>query len=292
MKIQKSSLLLALGLNVIATAGCGETEFTVLTYNIGGLPSEFSEINPEENIPKISPLLNNYDIVLIQENFVQEYGLYNEVKHPYKLPALSPNEGFTNPSGLSQLSFFEIAHNYQQRWFDCYGITDNSNDCIAAKGFSVAEYHVPLYAQSEESADAGENSSGRIVSIDIYNCHMDAGNSEGDYLARQSQIKQLASFIQTRSAQKAVILTCDTNMEAEFKNQFYDMLQKTGLEDSCQVLDCPYPDLIDHIMYRSGSMVGLSPSEWYIPEGFIDSKGKPLSDHLPVAVDFKITIKY
>ncbi|MDD9370350.1 MAG: hypothetical protein PV358_09575, partial [Acidimicrobiales bacterium] len=38
--------------------------FSVLSYNVAGLPQEISTVNPQEHIPLISPLLNEYDIVL------------------------------------------------------------------------------------------------------------------------------------------------------------------------------------------------------------------------------------
>ena len=44
-------------------------DFTVLSYNVAGLPQEISTVNPQEHIPLISPLLNDYDVVLTQEDF-------------------------------------------------------------------------------------------------------------------------------------------------------------------------------------------------------------------------------
>ena len=41
----------------------------LLTYNVAGLPQEISQENPAEHIPLISPLLNDYDVVLTQEDF-------------------------------------------------------------------------------------------------------------------------------------------------------------------------------------------------------------------------------
>jgi len=42
-------------------------ELSVLSYNVAGLPQEISSENPEEHIPLISPLLDEYDIVLTQD---------------------------------------------------------------------------------------------------------------------------------------------------------------------------------------------------------------------------------
>ena len=44
-------------------------EFTTLSYNVAGLPQEISKAQPREHIPLISPLLNDFDVVLTQEDF-------------------------------------------------------------------------------------------------------------------------------------------------------------------------------------------------------------------------------
>ena len=54
-----------------------EGTFTALTYNVAGLPDG---INPDQhplvNTPKISPRLNNYDVVNVREDFY-----YQDVYH-------------------------------------------------------------------------------------------------------------------------------------------------------------------------------------------------------------------
>src|SRR5215218_7287882 len=44
-------------------------EFTMLSYNVAGLPQEVSSENPSEHLPLISPLLDDYDVVMTQEDF-------------------------------------------------------------------------------------------------------------------------------------------------------------------------------------------------------------------------------
>ena len=41
----------------------------MLSYNVAGLPQEISSENPTEHLPLISPLLNEYDVVMTQEDF-------------------------------------------------------------------------------------------------------------------------------------------------------------------------------------------------------------------------------
>ena len=43
--------------------------FSVLSLNVAGLPAILSSSDPAENTVQMSPLLNNYDIVSVQEDF-------------------------------------------------------------------------------------------------------------------------------------------------------------------------------------------------------------------------------
>lgn len=49
--------------------------FTTLTYNVAGLPEGLSGSNPSVNTPLISPLLNAYDLVLVQEDWIDAAGV-------------------------------------------------------------------------------------------------------------------------------------------------------------------------------------------------------------------------
>lgn len=270
---------LPLFLSMILSA-CKETEISVVTYNVHGLPSEVTDADPEK-IKQIGPLLDEYDIVLVQEDFVYHSELAQEAEHPYQEPIskaelekrIEEQQSTEIKNGLSSFSYFPTDNYFGQRWNSCNGFYDASSDCVAPKGFSVAVYEVI---------------SG--VKIDIYNCHMDAGDSPEDIAARKEQILQLAHFIQRRSQYRGVIVACDTNLDQDDQNDLELLLAASGLRDSCQVLNCPEPHNIDRIFYRSSPFVQVEPLRWQIPEGFVDGKGEPLSDHRPVAVDFKIVL--
>lgn len=266
-----NSLVMALSIcsGPLLLTDCDETEISVLTYNIGGLPKKISKINPEKNIPKISSLLNDYDLVLIQENFIPDYNLFAETKHPFHLPE---NLSVENKNGLSRLSSFQGNQDYQERWFKCSGLMKNYSDCLAPKGFSV----------SEQEVIPG-------IWIDVYNLHMDSGDLAEDQTAREAQINQLVNFINLRSQYKAVIVAGDTNLKLADEYLFERLLSEGRLNDSCKVLNCPDPYSVDKILYRSSPWINLKPTEWYIPPTFVDEKGKALSDHNPVTVNFTIS---
>src|SRR5688572_6733331 len=51
----------------------------LLTYNIAGLPEGISRSRPERNVPRIGPLFEPYDLVLVQEDFVYQAQLRSGV---------------------------------------------------------------------------------------------------------------------------------------------------------------------------------------------------------------------
>jgi hypothetical protein len=66
-----------LGSLVALVTACGDGDrnvqsgdFLALTYNVAGLPEGISGSHPETNTPLIGPLLNAYDLVLMQESWL------------------------------------------------------------------------------------------------------------------------------------------------------------------------------------------------------------------------------
>ena len=49
--------------------GTASGTFLMLTYNVAVLPDSLSSSHPSEYTPQISPLLNAYDVVVVQEDF-------------------------------------------------------------------------------------------------------------------------------------------------------------------------------------------------------------------------------
>jgi hypothetical protein len=251
-----------------------------MTYNVAGLPSEFSASNPSVNSGLISPLLNDYDIVVVQEDFGYHPELAAEALHEYQDPPFDPNPPpitqriTSNRSGLSRFSRHPIDAAQRVRWNVCNGLTADGSDCLAPKGYSVGLHSVDLR--------------GRIVGIDVYNLHMDAGDSDLDRAARAEQVQQLIEAINTRSAYKPTIVAGDTNLDEFDEPLLTKLLLETGLSDACVDLGCPDVHRIDRILYKGTEYLSLVPMTWRIPEEFVDEEGRPLSDHNPVVVDFYV----
>jgi len=247
-------------------------EFLALTYNVAGLPEPLSGSQPSVNIPKISPLLNAYDLVLVQEDFWYHNELKAQTNHPYKSePMWEEPDLFHMGDGLNRFSVFPIGEMTRITWVKCSGFLDCSNDCLTTKGFSVSEI------------DLKDG-----VAVEVYNLHMDAGSCEGDMGARTLQTGQLLEEIKTRSNNKPVIVAGDTNLKISRPDDMVNfnlLLSEGDLQDACRFLDCG-DDTYDRIMFRGSNVVSLTPLSWQHPPEFVDAEGNNLSDHKPVSVLF------
>ncbi len=243
----------------------------VLAYNVAGLPQGISGSNPEVNMPLISPLLNGYDLVLVQEDFYYHEELIAEALHPYQ--SERSGDGVNDlGDGLNRFSQSPFGPYKRITWEACFGQFGNGSDCLAKKGFAVAEH---------------ELAPGIVV--DVYNLHMDAGRDPEDIAARAEQAEQLAATIADRSVGKAVIIAGDTNMKAEDEVYLQGLMDAAGLTDSCRALNCGDELRIDRVLYRSSATVGIDAESWALDPVFVDAEGVDLSDHEAVAVTLQWT---
>jgi len=269
-----------------ATSGA----FFALTYNVAGLPEGISGSHPETNTPIMSPLLNGYDLVLVQESWqtpdpnplaplrVYHELLVAEATHPYKsIPAPQPvGSDPERPSaivadGLNRMSrlFFDVDV-VRRRWAECH---NSAADCLSLKGFSMARMVLtPGFT------------------VDVYNLHMEAGGDPEDDQLRDDAVTQMGAFMSEISAGNAVIVGGDFNLHTNGEpdaTTFQRLLSENGLTDVCAFLGCPDPGRIDKFLFRNSDRITITPTSWELEDDvFIDGMGQPLSDHLPVAVNF------
>ena len=279
-------LLLAGAMAPPTTEDGGERAFTLLIYNVAGLPEPISSSNPSENMIEISPLLNTYDVVLVQEDFFYHRDLVARIEHPYRSPddcrgrtALGDRLGrlkdcpYSLGDGLNRFSNFPFSEFARERWEACNGYLDDASDCLTPKGFSFARH---------EFAPG--------VTIDIYNLHADAGNGDADAEARASNYAQLLDTIEEKSSGRAIIVAGDTNSRYRQEDLLPPFTEAAGLTDVWLELDGNSDEEVDKIFYRSSNDVLLSPIEYRVEsERFVDDNGEPLSDHFPIMVRFSAT---
>lgn len=260
-----------------------EGSLTVLSYNIAGLWEIISESNPKKYIKQISPKLNSYDIVNIQENFAYNKELNSQLKFKYK------TEYTGNPpfgDGLMTLSKYPL-YNYDRiEWDKIYGW-----DSASRKGFTFTSIEIK-----------------KGYFIDIYNLHGDAFDDKKSIEGRNSNLAQISKYIQGISEGKAVIVFGDTNtLYTHGFDKVYELLLKPcNLKDAWveKIMDGKYPEkgpdldveklgqkgeVWDKIFYRSGKNVEIEATSFEtLLKEFTDEDGNQLSDHYPVTS----TIRY
>jgi hypothetical protein len=294
--------LVAIGLTTTATSAQSTDErrsgtFDALTYNVAGLPEPFSGSEPDVNTVLISPLLNDYDLVLVQEDWIDPVppvpgidfhhdDLISQVDHPYLSTPAPPPLGTdpTRPSalvadGLNRMSRFPFGEITRVRWVNCFGGIDTSDggaaDCLSQKGFSVAR---TSFAEG--------------VDVDVYNLHGEAGSTPLDVQYSAEDYVQLAAFMNQHSVGRPIIVGGDFNLHSDEEpdSTVYDtFLAATGLTDVCQVVDCgDDADEIDKFAFRGGGEIQITAlSHQFEREKFQRGDGEPLSDHDALTVTFE-----
>ena len=249
-------------------------EFSILTYNVAGLPDIISKSNPEVFIPQISPLLNGYDLVLVQEDFAYHAELAADAAHPYQTPPLfdTPDQ-VPMGDGLNRFSVFPMGPLHRLQWPGCSGDFDCASDCLATKGFSF-----------------GRVALAPGVTVDVYNLHGEAGGCPADVTVRLLGYTRLVEFIETWSVGRPVLVAGDFNLRWTDPEDVppLQMLVDAGLTEACLALDCG-DEHIDKVFFRSADALTLEPLTWAVPPEFVDPAGEDLSDHEPVAVRFAWT---
>ncbi|MBD1373121.1 endonuclease/exonuclease/phosphatase family protein [Hazenella sp. IB182357] len=256
--------------------------FSLLTYNVAGLWDPISQSNPAKNTSQISPKLNDYDIVLTQEDWNYHRDLVAEANHPYQ----SQHSGIMGiGDGLNRLSKFPFTAHTRESWNACSGIWNNLNDCLTPKGFSFARHQIANH-----------------LYVDIYNLHADAGTSSQDEDARNNNFQQILAKIEQWSSGHAVIVTGDFNSHYFAENQARYFID-AGFSDAWVDIEQngQFPAIgaykgsesIDKIIYRSGDHVRLQALSHTNPENdFKDQNGNDLSDHDPRAAVFQYQLQH
>ncbi len=270
-----------------ASAGTAQAaepgSFSVLTYNVAGLPEGLSSSHPATNTPLISPRLAGYDIVNVQEDFNYHAALYAGDDHPHRT-ATSGGAGIGD--GLNTLSRYPFEDFERVKWKDCTG-----TNCLTPKGFTLARVRLA-----------------EGVYVDLYNAHPNADDTEDALAARRANIAQLSAFIQANSAGNAVIVMGDTNTRyTRAGDNLRTLVADNGLTDAwvrlvrggtapaqgADPLLCPAsapPDdceVVDKVLYRGSNLVSLTATRYQNAWAtFLDAAGGNLSDHFPHTVDF------
>ncbi|KAJ5437928.1 mannose-binding lectin [Penicillium daleae] len=295
--------LFVLGVFFTASAQATTTsgKFTALSFNVAGLPSilQSNDVNGSktENAGELGTYFSEYgyDIIHMQEDFNYHAYIYATDDHAYRT-ATSGGAGIG--SGLNTISNYDWVDFAREKWDTCSDAS--GSDCLTPKGFTFMRWNP---------------STG--VYIDFYNIHADAGTEDGDETARNSNLQQVADYIDTWSIGNAVVVMGDTNSRYTrsadtgirvFKSQnsltdAWVQLETGGVYPTAgaDAILCDNPstietcETVDKVLYRGSDIVTLSANSFYYDgEKFLNTDseylGDVLSDHNPVLVNFTWTM--
>ncbi|GAA3925827.1 hypothetical protein GCM10023085_03850 [Actinomadura viridis] len=280
-----SAAAVALALSMVSGTAQAEPggTFSVLTYNVAGLPAWLSSGDPEHNTKPIGERVNGYDVVNVQEDFNYHADLYSTDEHPYRTPT---SGGVPFGSGLNTMADFPYSDLRRVKWSSC-----NWTDCLTPKGFTYKRLQL---------ADG--------VSIDLYNLHANAGTAQADLAARRANISQISAYITAHSAGRAVVVMGDTNTRyTRAEDNIRELVAAGGFtdawvadarggvppaagdpalvcDDSQVTDDC---EVVDKILFRDGGDVRLRLTGYSNENArFRTADDTMLSDHYPIAATF------
>ncbi|WP_197288541.1 jacalin-like lectin [Nocardia sp. NRRL S-836] len=282
-----ASVLPAAAVPAAAVPPAGGT-FSVLSYNVAGLPEGLSSGNPRVNTPIIGQRIRPYDVVHVQEDFNYHAALYANDTHPFRTPT---SGGVPFGDGLNTLANSPYSDLVRDKWDRC-----NGTDCLTPKGFTFSRTRLA-----------------EGVFVDFYNVHTNAGSTDADLAARRANISELSRFITANSAGNAVVVAGDTNTrytrtgdnirELVAANDLTDawvqeerggvppaagdpalVCEDTTVSDACEV--------VDKILFRGNRYISLNLTRYANENAaFRTADDKMLSDHYPIAADFQWTLE-
>ena len=162
----------------------------VLLWNVWNLPSCLTDGNSAERAKKISPWLQPYDIVILNEAFCNKKQLFSENDFPFR-QGLGRQWWTIFDSGVIILSKFPIVKTENMHYRKRAHV-----DMFAAKGILMCRI---------------ELEHGRL--LDVFATHMQAGNSRAEQKARDAQALDVAEFAYKHSVDaQAILFAGDLNM--------------------------------------------------------------------------------
>ncbi len=265
-----------------------------VNFNVYGLPFAAlnrADLNANHAVAADYFNKNDFDIVAVQEDFgyhdtlVANLNGYNYMtNHTGSVPGGDGLNIFT--------ADMAVYNETRVTWDDACGILSDGSDELTPKGFVYTVIDI-----------------GNGIYVDFYNLHADAYGGEGSVAARTSQYKQLAAFIQARSAEhdRPVIVTGDFNnhlhyrednaalyniltVELGLKDAFVEVKNNGDYFDFSQWHATGLPawgnwDSIERFMYRAGGGVDVIATDLRYTE-VVNENGEVISDHNAAECDF------
>lgn len=283
--------------------------FNAVALNVDGLPESILGITTNDGAPGADGATTmgnaiakqNWDIVGLSEDFNFHSELTAPLANYYHIGTHGGTvTGLSNSTdGLGLLVAKRDGTGYASEtrveWEEFHGTTNNGNDGLIAKGF---RYYTITIASG--------------IVIDVYILHMDAGSSDGDIAARNTQLTQLATYIKEHKTGRPILIIGDTNCRYTrdaVKTNLIDAINADSRltikdawiekmwggeyptlgADAMMWYNAPYDnntgEVVDKIFYINDSQSSLTIEA----NSYLHNTSFGVSDHYPVIANFTIT---
>ncbi|KAI9993606.1 hypothetical protein PInf_015891 [Phytophthora infestans] len=225
----------------------GANTFSVLCYNVAGLPALLSSGDPADNSVEMGKRISDWDIVNVQEDFNYHAYLYKENTQKYRT---ATSGGVPFGSGLNTLSNLP----FSTLGLEHAGVSMNDQKARASNLKQLGDY-------------ISENSAGNAVIVmgDTNTRYTRKLDTIAEFVAEQNMTDGWIEYVRKGKLPKkgAEAIKCET----------------ANMANKCEV--------VDKILYRSGKYVTLKLDTWNNEnKAFLDKSGKALSDHPPISSTF------
>ena len=259
-------LITSINILIINLCFCSEkNNLNIICFNIHGFGKILGGCNIESKINKIIDEISDFDLIFLQENWKYKELMLNKLTEYKLIFGNKKKNSFSYPSGLliGVNKDIEILDYKEITYQNCHGVIANGIDCLASKGFifSRIKYNNQI--------------------IDIYNTHLDSGNSLKDNNVREKQLNTLNDFIIENSLKNNIIICGDFNMNYNFSNKIKKFKESLGLDLLSWNNKYFLNDKVDYIFYRI-----MFPYE--INKDEISSVLYTLSDHPPLTLNLQL----
>ena len=313
-------------LSISKTRYMEESELTAVALNVDGLPNKILAINLNEDGPgeegtkKISRYLasKGYDIIGCSEDFNYHGSLMSALSDDYssgKVWATLSASGLSLSMLLNGFRFDTDGLNFIWKNSTCSAANETWTQWTSMAKTDGNQYVKKGYRHYDLTLSDG-------VVIDVFVLHMDAGDNEDAISSRLSQWRQLAEAVNAADSSRPKLILGDTNSRwtrEDIASNFMARLNKSltatdvwveffrdGYQpttDMADLTDQSNPEnysnyeVVDKIIYVNpwiGNTVQLVPQTFRIEQDYTydtvdhDGNTKPLGDHRPVVVTFKI----
>lgn len=308
-------LTIALALGAVRA----QTNFSVMTLNVDGLPGEFLVFDVNKDGPlsagseRISEYIasKNCDIVSMQECFNYRWEIWSRLFAGYQHDEWTG--GIDNET--YRLDYFHL----QNDRYPCDGLNSAWKKAVTSTAYERVAHKQSFGKFSHEFDDLITKGFRRHeftladgTQIVVYNTHFDAsserdellGNDTKDREARLAQWQQLRDHVLAHLDNRPVILTGDFNSyyhRDDIVTAFIEPIEATGRATVGDVWvelcrNGVYPEkgepkdadeLLDKILYiNPAGGIALKPVSVTIDVAGYQYDGKPLGDHFPLIASF------